>query len=184
MWHLLLRHHFYTSAAIWSMHRYGRGIQFLSATVRSEKANWDPTVSLELNHPSLLLLEKSNSRGHLKQILGQMMRSNLIGQTFPMSRLIFFSAISHPENLDIALILFYHYTPNPNLYIYNTMISALSLETAQSFTVYNSMLHTGIDPDKHTLLYLLHSARRSRKDNIAYYSWSLACKDSKTSILH
>ncbi|EEF31104.1 pentatricopeptide repeat-containing protein, putative [Ricinus communis] len=139
------------------MYRYGRGIRFLSTATRRKNANWDPIVSLELNHPSLLLLEKSNSRDNFKQILGQMMRSNLIGQTFPMSRLIFFSAISHPENLDMALILFNHYTPYPNLYIYNTMISALSSATAQP--LYNSMLSTGIGPDKHTLLYLLHSAR-------------------------
>ncbi|KAG8648128.1 hypothetical protein MANES_09G152900v8 [Manihot esculenta] len=141
------------------MHCYWRGIRFLSTTTRSKRNNWDPTVSLELNHPSLVLLEKSNTRDHFKQILGQMMRSNLIGQTFPMSRLIFFSAISHPENLDMALLLFNHFTPNPNLYIYNTMISALSFATNQSFVVYNSMLSSGIDPDKHTLLNLLHAAK-------------------------
>lgn len=150
------------------MHCYWRGIRFLSTTTRSKRNNWDPTVSLELNHPSLVLLEKSNTRDHFKQILGQMMRSNLIGQTFPMSRLIFFSAISHPENLDMALLLFNHFTPNPNLYIYNTMISALSLATNQSFVVYNSMLSSGIDPDKHTLLNLLHAAngRWSYSDKI------------------
>ncbi|KAJ9185839.1 hypothetical protein P3X46_005426 [Hevea brasiliensis] len=141
------------------MYCCGRVIRFLSTATRSKKTNWDPTVSLELNHPSLLLLEKSNTRDHFKQILGQMMRSNLIGQTFPMSRLIFFSAISHPENLDIALLLFNHFTPNPNLYIYNTMISALTLATSQSFVVYNSMLSSGIEPDKHTLLNLLLAAK-------------------------
>ncbi|KDP23664.1 hypothetical protein JCGZ_23497 [Jatropha curcas] len=97
---------------------------------------------------------------HFKQILGQMMRSNLIGQTFPMSRLIFFSAISHPENVDVALILFNQFTPNPNLYIYNTLISALSGVTTQCFSIYNSMLCFRIDPDKHTLLNLLNAAKR------------------------
>lgn len=147
------------------MYRYGRSSRFVSyySTSSSSRTNnkWDPTVSLELNHPSLILLERINSRDHFKQVLGQVMRSNLIGQTFPMSRLILFSAISHPYNLDMAIVLFNHFTPSSNLYIYNTMISALSLlpNKTQSFAVYNSMLSSGVYPDKHTLLYLLQAAR-------------------------
>ncbi|KAJ4719665.1 Pentatricopeptide repeat-containing protein [Melia azedarach] len=141
------------------MYRYGRGIRFLSFTSRIGKTNWDPTVSLELNHSTLILLEKCSSRNHFKQILGQMMRTNLIGQTFPMSRLLFFSSTSHPENLDMAILLFTYFTPNPNLYIYNTMISALSFSPAQASFVYNSMLRSCIWPDKHTLLQLLKANR-------------------------
>lgn len=140
------------------MHRCGRGIRFLSSSSITW-INWDPTVSLELNHPTLILLEKCCIRDHFKQILGQMMRTNLIGQTFPMSRLLLYSAISHPENLDMALLLFNNYTPHPNLYIYNTMINALSFLTNQSFALYNSMLQSGICPDKHTLLYLLQASQ-------------------------
>lgn len=141
------------------MYRYGRGIRFLSFTSAVNRTNWDPTVSLELNHPSLVLLEKCSSRDHFRQILGQMMRTNLIGQTFPMSRLILFSSIAHPENLDIAVLLFTYFTPQPNLYIYNTMISALSFSTRQAFFVYNSMLSLHFWPDKHTLLYLLKASK-------------------------
>ncbi|XP_065854738.1 pentatricopeptide repeat-containing protein At3g04750, mitochondrial [Euphorbia lathyris] len=147
------------SDAISSMYRYGRGIRFYRTTATSKSPKWDPTISLELNHPSLVLLEKINCRDHFKQILAHMMRSNLIGQNFPMSRLIFFSAVSYPENLDMALILFNHYTPSPNLYIYNTMISALSSVPSQAFVVYSSMLRSGIYPDKHTLLKLLLTAK-------------------------
>ena len=137
------------------MYRYRSGLRFLSFTSTIGKTKWDPTVSLELNHPTLFLLEKCGSRDHFKQILGQMMRSNLIGQTFPMSRLISYSSTSDPENLDMAILLFTHFTPNPNLYIYNTMISALSFSFGQAFPVYNSILRSCIWPDKHTLLYLL-----------------------------
>ncbi|KAM4108684.1 hypothetical protein ACB094_03G063700 [Castanea mollissima] len=140
------------------MHRCGRGIRFLSSSSNT-RINWDPTVSLELNHPTLILLEKCCIRDHFKQILGQMMRTNLIGQTFSMSRLLLYSAISHPENLDMALLLFNNYTPHPNLYIYNTMMNALSFLTNQSFALYNSMLQSGIYPDKHTLLYLLQASQ-------------------------
>ncbi|KAJ4850426.1 hypothetical protein Tsubulata_037165 [Turnera subulata] len=152
------------------MYRYGRGIRYVSycgssssssSSSSSKRTNtqWDPTISLQLNHPSLVLLEKVSSRAHFKQILGHTMRSNLIEQTFPMSRLIFFSAVSHPENLDMAIKLFNHYTPNRNLYIYNTMISALSHSSgAESFCLYNSLLRFGIYPDNHTILYLLQAA--------------------------
>ncbi|KAI9084770.1 hypothetical protein K1719_033176 [Acacia pycnantha] len=141
------------------MYRYGLGVRFFSLGSHSSRTAWDPTVSLQLNHPSLVLLEKCNSRSHLKQILGQVMRSNLIGQTFPMSRLLVFSAISHPKNLDMARVLFEHFTPHPNLFIYNTMISALSSSTSQSFALYNAMLHDHMLPDKHTLCRLLHSTK-------------------------
>ncbi|KAF3454320.1 hypothetical protein FNV43_RR04767 [Rhamnella rubrinervis] len=138
---------------------YRRGIRLLSSASSSRsKIKWDPTVALELNHETLYLLEKCSTRYHFKQILGHMMRTRLIGLTFPMSRLLLFSAISHPENLDMAILLFNYYTPCPNLFIYNTMISALSFSTTQSFALYNSMLHSGICPDKHTLLYLLKAS--------------------------
>ena len=81
-----------------------------------------------------------------------MMRNNLTGQTFPMSRLLLYSSISNLENLDMAILLFNHYTPHPNLYIYNTMINALSFLMNQSFALYNSMLQSGIYPDKHSPL--------------------------------
>lgn len=144
------------------MHWCGRGIRSLSScSTKNIHTNWDPTASLQLNHAALVLLEKCSTREHFKQILGQIMRSNLVGQTFPMSRLLFFSAISRPENLDMALRLFDHYTPHPNLYIYNTMISALSsFSISQSFALYCSMLSSGIYPDKHTLLYLLQASQR------------------------
>ncbi|KAA8544917.1 hypothetical protein F0562_019688 [Nyssa sinensis] len=150
---------FISSIACSSMHRCGRGIRFLNSASNGGKTNWDPTVSLALNHPTLVLLEKCSARDHFKQILAQMMRNNLIGDTFPMSRLILFSAISHPENLDMAILLFNHYTPQPNLYIYNTMISALSFSSSRSFAVYNSMLKSCTYPDRHTLILLLQASK-------------------------
>ncbi|GLT74098.1 hypothetical protein SLA2020_459190 [Shorea laevis] len=144
------------------MNRCVRALRCFSSksSITGPKANWDPIVSLELKHPSLVLLEKCSSRNHLKQILAQMMRADLICQTFPMSRLIFFSAVSHPENMDIALILFHHFTPFPNLFIFNTMISALSFSSSESFCVYSCMLGSCVYPDKHTLLYLLQASKR------------------------
>ncbi|CAD5192302.1 unnamed protein product [Musa acuminata subsp. malaccensis] len=50
-----------------------------------------------------------------------------------------FSAVSYPEHLNYAL-LFRHFTPHPNLYIYNIIISALSFSPGQSFDLYKCML--------------------------------------------
>ncbi|CAI0384566.1 unnamed protein product [Linum tenue] len=143
------------------MYICGRGLRFLSrvANGKNRNTNWDPTVALELNHPSLVLLEKCNDGVQFKQVLAQVLRSNLIGQTFPMSRLIYFSAISYPENLDLALILFERFTPRPNLFIYNTMISALCPAVKRSFGVYGSLLSSGVSPDENTLLYLLRASK-------------------------
>ncbi|KAI9185908.1 hypothetical protein LWI28_011818 [Acer negundo] len=140
------------------MYRYGRGIRFLSFTSMVNKTKWDPIESLELNHPTLVLLEKCSSRDHFRQILGQMMRIGLIDKTFPMSRLILYSAISHPENLDMSILLFTYFT-HPNLFIYKTMISALSFSFKQAYVVYKSMLRSSIWPEKQTLLYLLKAAK-------------------------
>lgn len=136
------------------MHRQGHiGTRFL----RNYSSGWNPIVSLKLRQPTLVMLETCTTRDRFKQILAQMMRLNLITQTFPMSRLILYSAISHPENLDIATLLFTHFTPHPNLYIYNTMISSLSFSFSQSYALYNSMLLSFIYPDKNTLLHLLQA---------------------------
>ncbi|KAJ4969143.1 hypothetical protein NE237_015844 [Protea cynaroides] len=135
------------------MYRYFRSF----CTSTSHRTCWDPTESLNLSHPVLFLLEKCRTRDHFKQILAQMMRIHLTTHTFPMSRLIYFSAASYPENLDMAILLFNHYT-QPNLYIYNTMISALSFSN-QSLLLYNSMLQSYIYPDKHTFLYLLKACK-------------------------
>ncbi|CAN1829304.1 Pentatricopeptide repeat-containing protein At3g04750, mitochondrial [Linum perenne] len=145
------------------MYLSGRGIRFLSCIANGKNSHWDPTVSLHLNHQSLLLLEKCSDRVQFKQVLAHVMRSNLIGQTFPISRLIFFSAISYPENLDLGLILFERFTPNPNLFIYNTMISALrsaaGKQTLSCFDVYSSLLCSGVSPDGNTLLYLIRASK-------------------------
>ncbi|KAI3846508.1 hypothetical protein MKX03_003779 [Papaver bracteatum] len=137
------------------MFRCRYGWRLFTSVSASSKSSWDPTVSLTLSHPTLVLLEKCRTRNHFKQILAQMIRIRLVTETFPMSRLLLFSAVSYPENLDIATILFDHYTPRPNLFIYNTMISALSFSSTQTFSLYNSMLRSYLSPDEKTLISLI-----------------------------
>ncbi|GAB2218813.1 hypothetical protein Drorol1_Dr00002045 [Drosera rotundifolia] len=146
------------------MRRHGNGCIrfFTSSTHRTPPPpipSWDPTRSLNLNHPTLHLLETTNSRTQFKQIIAQMMKNpDLITLTFPMSRLIHFSATSHPENLDLAITLFDHFTPNPNLFIYNTIISASSSSYCPSlaFRVFGDMLNR-VWSDKNTVLSLVRA---------------------------
>ncbi|KAL8166425.1 hypothetical protein V2J09_007924 [Rumex salicifolius] len=136
-----------------------------SATRSCHNKAWDPIKSLALKHPTLVILEtKCKTRHHFKQILSQVIRNSLVHQTFPMSRLLYFSAIAHPENLDLALILFNHFSAESNLYIYNTLISALSPWKNQSFGLYSSMLRSSVCPDKNTLLHLLRASKNQLLD--------------------
>ncbi|VVA96486.1 unnamed protein product [Arabis nemorensis] len=136
-----------------------RGIRlFVTETAGNKKTRWDPVRSPQFNHQSLVLLEKCNSKNQFKQILGQMMRVNLIGDTFPMSRLILFSAITYPEYIDMAKLLFLNFTPKPNVFVYNTMISAVSSSKNECFGLYSCMIRHGVFPDKQTYLYLLKAS--------------------------
>ncbi|CAA7388040.1 unnamed protein product [Spirodela intermedia] len=150
------------------MLRFGKLTRFLSSSPSSSvaaaasescRSSWDPTASLRLDHPALIILEKCETREQFKQILAHMTRSHLIFQTFPLSRLLQFSAASHPENLDLAIVLFEHFAHHPNLYIYNTMLRALSFSATQSTAYYRSMLSCRIIPNQHTFLAMLKSSR-------------------------
>ncbi|XP_010485859.1 PREDICTED: pentatricopeptide repeat-containing protein At3g04750, mitochondrial-like [Camelina sativa] len=131
----------------------GRRVIRLFATETGRKKTWDPVQCLQLKHQSLVLLENCNSRNQFKQVLAQIMRFNLVGDTFPMSRLILFSAITYPENMDLAKLLFLHFTPNPNVFVYNTMISAVSSFKKECFGLYGSMIKHRVTPDRQTFLY-------------------------------
>ncbi|KAG7576030.1 Pentatricopeptide repeat [Arabidopsis thaliana x Arabidopsis arenosa] len=135
-----------------------RGIRLFGTECGSKTTTWDPVQSLQLNHQSLVLLEKCSSRNQFKQVLAQIMRFNLIGVMFPMSRLIFFSAITYPENLDLAKLLFLNFTPNPNVFVYNTMISAVSRSKNESFGLYSSMIRHRVSPDRQTFLHLMKAS--------------------------
>ncbi|KAF8107700.1 hypothetical protein N665_0118s0064 [Sinapis alba] len=133
-----------------------RAVRFFATERRSKTTTWDPLHSLDLNHSSLVLLEKCSSRHQFKQILANIMRVNLICDTFPMSRLILFSAITYPDNIDLAKLLFRNFTPNPNVFVYNTMISsAVSSSKKECFALYGSMIRHSVCPDRQTFLYLM-----------------------------
>jgi pentatricopeptide repeat protein len=82
-----------------------------------------------------------------------------------MSRLLHFAtAVSSPRLTREAKLLFHHFTPRPNLYIYNLMLSAAAARDSssppQAAALYRSMLASSVLPDEQTFLALLRSVER------------------------
>ncbi|KAG2545971.1 pentatricopeptide repeat-containing protein At3g04750, mitochondrial-like [Panicum virgatum] len=131
---------------------------------------WDPTVSLRLGHPALVLLERCRGAAPFRAILAHLLRLGLAFETFPMSRLLHFAtAVSSPRLAREAELLFHHFTPRPNLYIYNLMLSAAaeardssssSSSQRRAAALYRSMLASSVHPDERTFLALLRSVER------------------------
>ncbi|RLN42809.1 pentatricopeptide repeat-containing protein [Panicum miliaceum] len=127
---------------------------------------WDPTVSLRLGHPALVLLERCRGAAPFRAILAHLLRLGLAFETFPMSRLLHFAtAVSSPRLAREAELLFHHFTPSPNLYIYNLMLSAAARDSSSSSlsraaALYRSMLASSVHPDERTFLALLRSVER------------------------
>jgi pentatricopeptide repeat protein len=113
----------------------------------------DPTVALRLGHPALVLLERCGGGARpFKAILAHMLRLGLAFQTFPMSRLLYFT--------HFGLLLFHHFTPRPNLYTRNLALAALSpTSTTRSVALYRSILASPAGPDERTFLALLRSVQ-------------------------
>ncbi|KAJ1293654.1 hypothetical protein BS78_01G085200 [Paspalum vaginatum] len=129
---------------------------------------WDPTVSLRLGHPALVFLERCRGARPFRGILAHLLRLGLAFETFPMSRLLHFATVvSSPRLTREAVLLFEHFTPRPNLYIYNLMLSAAASIRDSSCSsprrvaaLYRCMLSSSVLPDEQTFLALLKSVER------------------------
>uniref|UniRef100_A0A0D9VYU6 Pentacotripeptide-repeat region of PRORP domain-containing protein n=1 Tax=Leersia perrieri TaxID=77586 RepID=A0A0D9VYU6_9ORYZ len=131
------------------------------ASTTGRPPSWDPTVSLRLGHPALVLLERCAGGGgggarQFNAILAHMLRLGLAFETFPMSRLLHFATTA--AHARVADLLFRHFTPRPNLYIYNLMLSSSSSPPNRAAALYGSMLASSIPPNEQTFLSLLKSA--------------------------
>jgi pentatricopeptide repeat protein len=136
-----------------------------SAAAAAGGRAWDPTVSLRLGHPALVLLERCRGARPFRAILAHLLRLGLAFETFPMSRLLHFATVtSSPRLTREADLLFRHFTPSPNLFIYNLMLSAAATRDSSSphraAALYRSMLAASVRPDEQTFLALLRSVDR------------------------
>uniref|UniRef100_A0A0E0P150 Pentatricopeptide repeat-containing protein n=1 Tax=Oryza rufipogon TaxID=4529 RepID=A0A0E0P150_ORYRU len=144
----------------------------MASTAGAGRPPWDPTVWLRLGHPALVLLERCGGGARpFKAILAHMLRLRLAFETFPMSRLLHFATVSFPHHARAAETLFEHFTPRPNLYIYNLMLSSAAAAAAAASSspsrrpaaLYMSMLASSIHPDEQTFLSLLKSVDAERR---------------------
>nr|CAB3493278.1 unnamed protein product [Digitaria exilis] len=141
----------------------------MAASAAAARA-WDPAVSLRLGHPALVLLERCRGAAPFRAILAHLLRLGLAFETFPMSRLLHFATVvSSPRLTREAELLFRHFTPDPNLYIYNLMLSTAaardsscssSASPRRAVALYRSMLASSVHPDERTFLALLRSVER------------------------
>ncbi|KAL5730635.1 hypothetical protein ACHQM5_003435 [Ranunculus cassubicifolius] len=76
---------------------------------------------------------------------------------YALSKLIYFSSFSNSPNLHYASLLFHH-TPNPNSFIYNTLIRAYSSSSQPLYTFHYFHLMVkdhSLVPDHHTFPFVL-----------------------------
>ncbi|XP_077243444.1 pentatricopeptide repeat-containing protein At1g08070, chloroplastic-like [Tasmannia lanceolata] len=111
---------------------------------------------LLLKNPLLSLLEKAQTTSQILRIHAQMITTDLISNTFAVSRLILASSVSIASNMDYAELVFSQ-IPQPNSFIYNTIIRghAQSSSPQRALLFYSRMRRDGVAPDKHTYPFVL-----------------------------
>lgn len=118
-----------------------------------------PNFNLQLRNPILAQLENCTNMHHLHQLHSHMTKSGLINDSFALSRLLVFCALSFHGDLNYAMKLFKQ-VQRPNLFIWNAMIRALSRSNHPEicFHMYADMLSSDIIiPDSYTFPFLIKS---------------------------
>ncbi|KAK9272856.1 hypothetical protein L1049_003234 [Liquidambar formosana] len=110
-----------------------------------------------------LLADKCTSMHQLKQIHAQMIVSSRIHDNYAASRLLSFCALSPSGNLNYARKLF-HFTQDPNSFMWNTLIRAQAScsDPSEALYLYVKMRRLGVVPGKHTFPFLLKACSNFR----------------------
>ncbi|XP_021851765.1 pentatricopeptide repeat-containing protein At1g08070, chloroplastic-like [Spinacia oleracea] len=127
-------------------------IQLLSTLPR-----WNTSTSnLHITNPILLSMEQCSSMSELKQIQAQMTRKGLIFHVFPVSRIIAFCAISNHGDMNYARLIF-NQIPNPNVYIWNTMIRGYSRakNPELGLSIFRKMVREEVEMDGRSFVFAL-----------------------------
>ncbi|PKA64267.1 Pentatricopeptide repeat-containing protein [Apostasia shenzhenica] len=93
----------------------------LFSTISKAKLSWNSNNNLIVTHPILSVMESCASMAELRQIQAQFTRKGLIEHRFAVSRIIAFCALFDEGDMNHARLLF-DKIPDPNTYIWNTMI--------------------------------------------------------------
>nr|UPT49478.1 pentatricopeptide repeat protein AaPPR596 [Agave angustifolia] len=111
-------------------------------------------------HSLTSLLDRCKSMSQLKQIQAQVTVLGLSDDTFLVSKLLFFTAISDSGDIDYAFTLFK--TTPLTTFLYNTIIRGFSRTKTpnRSITLYAEMLRSELSPDHLTFPFLLKACAR------------------------
>ncbi|KNA02663.1 hypothetical protein SOVF_216550 [Spinacia oleracea] len=101
-------------------------------------------------------MEQCSSMSELKQIQAQMTRKGLIFHVFPVSRIIAFCAISNHGDMNYARLIF-NQIPNPNVYIWNTMIRGYSRakNPELGLSIFRKMVREEVEMDGRSFVFAL-----------------------------
>ncbi|KAL2928228.1 hypothetical protein RDABS01_001861 [Bienertia sinuspersici] len=101
-------------------------------------------------------MENCSSISQLKQIQAQMTRKGLIFHVFPVSRIIAFCALSDYGDMNYAHLVF-DYVPNPNVYIWNTMIRGYSIakNPVMGLSFFRKMAQERVEMDDRSFVFAL-----------------------------
>ncbi|KAK7260213.1 hypothetical protein RIF29_26069 [Crotalaria pallida] len=119
--------------------------------------NWNTTHSFVRTNPLLSILERCKSLAQLKQIQAQMVLTGLVDDSFAVSRLVAFCALSESQSLEYCLRMLYH-AREPNVFSWNVTIRGYveSGDVEGALLLYRRMLRYGsLKPDNHTYPLLL-----------------------------
>ncbi|XP_077227843.1 tetratricopeptide repeat (TPR)-like superfamily protein [Tasmannia lanceolata] len=132
-----------------------RNISFSSQTISKQNPSYGGFSSPE-NH-FISLIHASKTTHHLKQIHTQIILQNLNQRSHVISQLI--SSCSPFKSMDYALSIFHNFH-NPNAFIFNALIRALSDNTQfeSSISHFVLMFRLNVRPDRLTFPFVLKSA--------------------------
>ncbi|KAK9108881.1 hypothetical protein Sjap_016941 [Stephania japonica] len=110
----------------------------------------------DLKNQTLQLLERCLNMEELKQIHAHMLKTGLIQDTIPVSKVISFCATSDSGDVQYARRVF-DGVESPNTFMWSTMIRGYSRDKdpEQAILLYHQMLHNSVFPNAHIFPFLL-----------------------------
>ncbi|XP_058112334.1 putative pentatricopeptide repeat-containing protein At3g15930 [Magnolia sinica] len=120
------------------------------------------TLSPQQNHPPISPSQTFKSMGEFKQIHSQLIRTGRIHDPHEQAQIIAFCCTHKTGNMDYARLLF-EQIPEPNIFIWNTMIRGYSFRNSpeSAASLYLEMLHRGVRPDHYTFPFMLKAFTRN-----------------------
>ncbi|KAL4200051.1 hypothetical protein AMTRI_Chr03g147770 [Amborella trichopoda] len=148
---------------------------------------WHAKAASMSVHPCLTMLQTCPNMRTLKQIHAHMLRLHLVSDTFCVSRLVAFCALSPKGSLDYARLLFSQLPFSLiNSFITNTMIRGLSNSSNPHLALefYRNLQAEGLETDHHAPTFLLKACSRMGSATLGHAIHGRAVKTGLESDLY